>query len=215
MKEVPSTATLPERRPHDAEVSKEALLRAATAVFAEVGFDGARVDDIADRAGINKRMIYAYFTDKEGLYRQVLQSRLVAPAFFAADGAAPKAMLMDAIRWYFRLLANDRAFARLLAWGMLTDRGGQAILLSSAAPAMDLLANLARRAISAGAIRADVKPEAVRTAIVSICVGYVLQHDVMLAAPRTERQGPWSEEAFLDTVCRALFEGIAPRKVSP
>jgi len=185
MKEVPSSATLAERRPHDAEASKEALLRAATAVFAEVGFDGARVDDIADRAGISKRMIYAYFTDKEGLYRQVLQSRLVAPAFFAADGASPKAMLMDAIRWYFRLLANDRAFARLLAWGMLTDRGGQAILLSTAAPAMDLLANLARRAISAGAIRPDVKPEAVRTAIVSICVGYVLQHDVMMAAPRT------------------------------
>jgi AcrR family transcriptional regulator len=215
MKEVPSSAALAERRPHDAEATKDALLRAAANVFAEVGFDGARVDEIADRAGINKRMIYSYFTDKEGLYRHVLQSRLVAPAFFATDGAAAKATLMDAMRWYFRLLANDRAFARLLAWGMLTDRGGQAILLSTAAPAMDLLATLVRRAIAAGAIRADVKPEAVRTAIVSLCVGYVLQHDVMLAAPRSERQAPVSNEAFLDTVCRALFDGIAPRKVSP
>jgi hypothetical protein len=80
---------------------------------------------------------------------------------------------------------------------------------------MDLLANLVRRAIASGAIRPDVKPEAVRTAIVSLCVGYVLQHDVMVAAPRSERQAPVSNEAFLDIVCRALFDGIAPRKVAP
>jgi AcrR family transcriptional regulator len=210
MKDVPAGATLPE----DAEASKKAILRAATAVFAEVGFDSAHVGDIARRAAVSEQVVYGHFTDKEDLYRQVLQSRLVAPAFFAAEGAAPKAMLMDAIRWYFRLLAKDRAFARLLAWGMLTDRGGQAILLSTAAPAMELLANLVRRAIAAGAVRADVKPEGVRTAIISLCVGYVLQHDIMMASPRNERQGPWSEEAFVDAVCQTLFEGIAPRKVS-
>jgi TetR/AcrR family transcriptional regulator len=204
-----------ERRPHDAEATREALLRAATDVFAEVGFDGARVDEIAERAGINKRMIYAYFGDKESLYREVVRSRLAVPPFFAAEDADPWTTLVAAVRWYFGMLASDRAFARLLAWGMVTDHGGHAILLSGAAPAMELLANAVRRGVAAGTIRADVDPETLRTGIVSVCIGYFLQHDAMVAAQSAEGRAPFTDEIFLDRVCRALFDGIAARKASP
>lgn len=44
----------------------EVLLNAATVVFAERGFAGARVDEIAARAGVNKALIYAYYGDKKG-----------------------------------------------------------------------------------------------------------------------------------------------------
>ena len=49
------------------------ILDAATEVFAEVGFAGARVDEIAVKAGVNKAMIYYHIGDKKTLYAKVLQ----------------------------------------------------------------------------------------------------------------------------------------------
>src|SRR5262245_64349844 len=60
-------------RVNDAEASRADILAAATREFSEKGLSGARVDSIADRTKINKRMIYYYFGSKEGLYRAVLE----------------------------------------------------------------------------------------------------------------------------------------------
>jgi AcrR family transcriptional regulator len=49
-------------------------LAAATAEITAKGLGGARVDEIAERAGVNKRMIYHYFGDKDGVYLAVLEA---------------------------------------------------------------------------------------------------------------------------------------------
>jgi AcrR family transcriptional regulator len=51
---------------------RDRILDAASAVFAERGFEGARVDDIASRAGVNKAMLYYHVGDKTALYSAVL-----------------------------------------------------------------------------------------------------------------------------------------------
>ena len=48
------------------------ILEAAMETFAEVGYEGARVDEIAKRAGVNKAMIYYRIGDKKTLYEEVL-----------------------------------------------------------------------------------------------------------------------------------------------
>lgn len=53
--------------------SRESILASATEVFMEVGFSGARVDEIARRAKVNKAMIYYHFGSKKALYQNVLQ----------------------------------------------------------------------------------------------------------------------------------------------
>lgn len=53
--------------------SSEVLLEAAREVFAAHGLEGARVDDIARRAGVNKQLVYHYFDSKDGLYAAVLE----------------------------------------------------------------------------------------------------------------------------------------------
>src|SRR5712691_4655173 len=63
-------------RPRNAEATRQRLLAAATAEFSEHGFAGARIDRIAQRAGTNKRMIYAYFGDKEQLLEAVMERRI-------------------------------------------------------------------------------------------------------------------------------------------
>ncbi|GAA4625519.1 TetR family transcriptional regulator [Actinoallomurus vinaceus] len=59
--------------PRDTAAStKEALLKAARAEFAAYGIAGARVDRIAERAGVNKERIYGHFGNKEKLFDAVM-----------------------------------------------------------------------------------------------------------------------------------------------
>ncbi|NKZ01122.1 TetR/AcrR family transcriptional regulator [Nocardiopsis alborubida] len=58
------------------EVTRALLLNAARREFANHGIAGARVDRIAERAGVNKQRIYAYFGDKEQLFRHVVTGAL-------------------------------------------------------------------------------------------------------------------------------------------
>ena len=69
----------------DPDKTKLRIMTAATAEFAKIGLGGARVDVIAARANVQKRMMYHYFGNKETLYRLVLEE---AYAKFRAAEAA-------------------------------------------------------------------------------------------------------------------------------
>jgi AcrR family transcriptional regulator len=73
----PSTTTLaapgPRDRLRDADRTRAEILEVATRVFAQNGYSGAHVDEIADRTRTTKRMIYYYFGGKERLYIAVLE----------------------------------------------------------------------------------------------------------------------------------------------
>ena len=62
-----------ERRSRDPERTKEEILVVATQEFAERGFAGARVDEIASQTRTTKRMIYYYYGSKERLYLAALE----------------------------------------------------------------------------------------------------------------------------------------------
>jgi TetR/AcrR family transcriptional regulator len=66
-----SGGTRPQRR--DPAGTRKKLLTAARREFADRGLAGARVDDIAARAGVNKQLVYHYFGDKDALYLAVLE----------------------------------------------------------------------------------------------------------------------------------------------
>ena len=65
-------STTPARR--DAAATREALTAAAVAEFSRNGFAGARVDEIARAAGVNKQLVYHYFDSKQGLYLVALEA---------------------------------------------------------------------------------------------------------------------------------------------
>ena len=71
---MPTISAAPiEPRSREADRSQAIILNAARNEFAEHGLGGARVDRIAERAGLNKRLIYYYFDDKEKLFQAVLE----------------------------------------------------------------------------------------------------------------------------------------------
>jgi AcrR family transcriptional regulator len=64
----------PRRRSLPPETRRAAILSAALEEFTARGYEGARLDDVARRAGIAKGTIYLYFTDKEALFQDLVRS---------------------------------------------------------------------------------------------------------------------------------------------
>lgn len=76
-KNISPTGKVRKKRPRDAQASKEAILTAALIEFSEKGYSGARVDEIARRAGVSKPLIYDYFGDKDAVYAAALREAYV------------------------------------------------------------------------------------------------------------------------------------------
>jgi AcrR family transcriptional regulator len=99
-----------------AEARPDEILDAALAVFNERGFDAARVDVIADRAGISKGAVYLYFDSKEALLRGLID-REVAPtairfkALAEAGSDDPIAALRLIVQTATQLLGDKNVFA--------------------------------------------------------------------------------------------------------
>lgn len=116
-------------RTHNAENAREAILDAAEQVFAEHGFDGARIDAIAAAAGYNKSLIFQYYGDKLALYAEVIRraddqtrtmqdealSRLMKTGEIA-DLAQLKELLGLYIGWYFDYLVEHPNIQRIYMW---------------------------------------------------------------------------------------------------
>jgi AcrR family transcriptional regulator len=84
----PRAASKPPRaRKVEPEARRLAILDAALHVFAERGFEAARLDDVAARAGVAKGTLYLYFRDKEALFEELVRSA-VSPIIEAVSQAA-------------------------------------------------------------------------------------------------------------------------------
>jgi AcrR family transcriptional regulator len=96
-------------RRRDPERTKAALLDAARAEFALKGMAGARVNAIAERAGVNKQLISYYFGGKEGLYRAL------GDEWRAADRelADPSRPLEDVVVEFVASCYRDADLARM------------------------------------------------------------------------------------------------------
>jgi TetR/AcrR family transcriptional regulator len=107
----PPAAAPPSSRPTERS-TRERILAAAQEEFAAHGLRGARVQEIVARAGVNQRMLYHHFGDKDGLYRAVLERYLtnVAAGFeglLDAPGDDPVERLRAMLRQYVDgMLAN-------------------------------------------------------------------------------------------------------------
>ncbi len=124
--------TVPRRgRPHDAAGTREAILNAAEQVFAQHGFDGARIDTIAEVAGYNKSLIFSYFGDKLGLYTAIirrvdeqtrdLQTRALTTLLenqTELSIAKVKELLRTYLAGYFDYLVEHPHIGRILVWEM-------------------------------------------------------------------------------------------------
>jgi TetR/AcrR family transcriptional regulator len=116
MKMVP--AHPPRKTKRDAVITKAAIVAAALEEFAELGLAGARIDEIARAAQVNKALLYYYFESKEHLYEGVVEQMFMAMtgALRGAlgTGQGPREKLLAFLDANFKVLAAQPAYARLL-----------------------------------------------------------------------------------------------------
>jgi AcrR family transcriptional regulator len=106
------------------ERSRERILAAALQEFADKGFAGARVDFIARRAAINKRMLYHYFGNKEGLFRAVLRRKITERQAWAETLSGDPA---ESLVFWFEAACNDTDWVRLFEWEALQGNAHKVI----------------------------------------------------------------------------------------
>ena len=98
--------------------TREKILGAAVEEFARYGLGGARVDRIAQRAGANKRMLYYYFGDKEGLFLAALENRYdhirSAERMLDLEDLDPREALERLVRFTWEYFLEHPEFMTLL-----------------------------------------------------------------------------------------------------
>lgn len=113
-----STPRKPGVRELAAQATREAILRAATKVFAKHGFAGGRIEQISKAAKSYDRMIYYYFGSKEGLFIAVIEDTYrrfnEAEQALALDVSKPVEALTTVIRFVWGYYQHHPEFITLL-----------------------------------------------------------------------------------------------------
>jgi AcrR family transcriptional regulator len=105
----------------DPERTRARILAAAEKEFSAKGFAGARVDAIAKRARVNKRMLYHYFGNKEGLFREILLLGLTQQGSPFRSPDPEPADTFGYLRYFHEACARNQDFLRLLEWEALSQ----------------------------------------------------------------------------------------------
>jgi AcrR family transcriptional regulator len=174
------TQVTSETRPElqrDAERTRAELLAVATEVFAESGFSGARVDEIAERTRTTKRMIYYYFGGKEQLYMAVLENAYrgirEAEQRLQVDHVDPTVAIRRLAELTYDHHLDHQAFIRLVSIENI-HRGEYIGRLDSlralAQPATSVLDEILTRGREQSLFRPDVDALDVHIVISSYCV---------------------------------------------
>ena len=177
-----------DERLRDADRSQATILAAARDEFAEHGLGGARMDRIAERASLNKRLIYYYFEDKEQLFRAVLEN-----AYAGIREEEQKLNLLD--------LKPADALRRLVefTWHYYLDHPEFLTLLNSAnlhkarhlqesrrarqmnSPLIEMLAEILERGRKDGTFRGGIDPLQLYVSIAGLSYFYLSNNHTLSA----------------------------------
>ena len=193
----------PKPRVRDAEATRARILAAAKKEFARNGLAGARVDVIAAKANANKRMIYHYFSSKEGLFQTVLEAAYVdirsAEQKLDLADLEPKAALERLVRFTWAYYLKNPEFITLVNSENLHRarhlKASEVVKVYSRR-FVQMVSDLLDRGVASGAFRAGIDPVQLNITIAAIGYYYltnrftgsiVFERDLMDKAALEER----------------------------
>lgn len=152
-------------RANGSSAARDAILAAARAEFSAKGLNGARVNEIARRAGVNKQLLYYYFGSKDDLYRTALEivyaEIRALERSLQLDDLPPREAMAALIGFSFDYLSQHPDFIGLLnhenAQGAQHVRASQAIRETNS-PLIELIASTLRRGVRERVFRRGVDP---------------------------------------------------------
>lgn len=207
----------PDAAPKETE---ERILEAALQEFSMKGKDGARTQDIADRAGINKALLHYYFRSKDRLYDRVFEYMLsrLSQSFGSTlrDSRSFEEMLRLFIDRYIDFVGSNLAIMRLmvsehLAGGeRMADRLRHVLREKDSPPSVFL--DRLTRAAAQGEIR-PVDPHQTLVTVLSNCIFFFLIFPSVRVLAPAARQNP---DLFIqqrkDHVFDLMWSWLCPAK---
>ncbi|HUC40333.1 MAG TPA: TetR family transcriptional regulator [Gemmatimonadales bacterium] len=189
------------------------IVAAAREEFAKRGFAGARVNQIATRAGVNKQLLFYYYHSKRGLFQAVLAhcateldgalASLTPPSGGAGGGAAggPLERLRLTLLAQFELLERNPQMVSLIGQGA---RSGVAFQ-----PAINRLVVLLAEGQGRGQVRDDVDPHLTAAQALMLMVGYLSMEAVVAASARPlGADEPSLRERWRDAAVDLVVAGV-------
>ncbi|MGB6008525.1 TetR family transcriptional regulator [Castellaniella sp.] len=196
------TAAPPSR---DTDRSKAAILGAACDEFSEYGFAGGRVDRIAERAGVNKRLIYYYFGNKDALFLAVLESTYAdiraAEQGLHLDLLEPVEALRRLITFTWRyFLAHPEFLSLLNSENLMRARNLSKSLRirEMHSPLVQMLDTLLARGRAQGIFRDGVDPVQLYISIASLGFFYLANNHTLSVIFGRDLRAPDALEERLD-----------------
>ena len=193
------------------KIDELAILDAAAAEFAELGFDGARVDSIAKRAGINKAMLYYRVGDKEELYRRVILrgQKGFQDAMLEAMGSTSTAR--DTIAAILKGITENAANNKLIPSIILREMAGNAGTLPEEGREgikrfMDTVRSMVTMGIEEGTFR-NVDPIALQFMVTGAVFTLSLTTDIRQKI-NPDNPGPILPNQITESIKDILLHGI-------
>jgi len=201
----------------DPERTSAAILAASVREFTEKGYGGARINEIAKRAGVNKRMLYHYFGGKEALYLAVLEGAYVAirsaeTRLHLAD-RDPVGGMRELALFTWRYFLDHPEFLSLLN----TENLHRAKYLKRSARIFDLhspliavISDLLRRGASSGQFRGDADPVKVYVSIAALGFFYLSNRWTLSTIFRRDLAEPQELEAWGQHIVETILASLRP-----
>jgi TetR/AcrR family transcriptional regulator len=201
------------------EKTRAAILKSALEEFAHEGVTGARTDEIARRAGVNKALLYYYFKDKEGLYAAALEqvfTGLHDHVMQVLDhaGLPPREKLLKYVAAHFDYIASSPVYPRLVQREFMRTTGktlspvASRILERYGKPIYMKLAALIRDGVESGDFR-DLDPLQTLTSMLGTIVFYFIslpaQQVMAPGDPSSPERIAARRAAVQDFVAAAVF----------
>ena len=207
-----AAVALAEPRQRDADRSRLALLAAARDEFAEHGLGGARVDRIAERAGVDKRLIYHYFENKDSLFLAVLEDtyrsiREAEQELHLTDLAPAEAVRrLTEFTWNYYLehpefltLLNSENLHR----GRHLEQSKRAREMNS--PLVQTLGEILERGRIAGVFRGGIDPVQLYISIAGLSYFYLSNNHTLSAIFGRNLLSPKARNERLSHICDVIL----------
>lgn len=184
-----ASKTSPRKRPkRTAALSKEKIIKAAITEFALKGLDGARVDEVARRSGVNKTLLYQYVGNKDDLFTAALetayQSIRERQREFVARQLDPETGVRQLVHLLMSIWVEHQDYGKLLA--SENFHGGKHVKRSKLIGEMysqlvDALTDLLKRGAEQGVFRSGIDPVDLYISISSLSAYYVAHQHTLNA----------------------------------
>jgi AcrR family transcriptional regulator len=198
------------------EETQRRISEAAAAEFSQLGFSGATLDRIAERAGCSKALVIRYFGTKQDLYRTVLNTKYAElsqrETIHALSEAETVAELLQGILAdLFAFNREHPAFARLVAWENLNgaEHLDPATAQAARGPGWARLRSILADAQEKGMVHGDVDVERIVYVLQALTVVYFSNRHTMKILTGIPFESPETMSSFVGFYSQLLARGIA------